>query len=209
MMSYLLSLFKCRELIFGVFVVLAGCATRSVTTQSDGAQANPTDRLSGLILADLKSWCINGRSVARYNDSGWQASLRWCVDNDKLTLDISGPININRVFIRYLKGELWLQVSSSEVTISRSPQQLLQSKLGFSVPLTSIRYWLLGIAEPSQTAHVRVGKDGYNEQINQSGWSIDYSQYQAVNQFMLPRKIKINKDRIRLKIVVDEWEINR
>jgi outer membrane lipoprotein LolB len=162
-----------------------------------------------LELAEIENWCMAGRSAAKYGYSGWQAGVHWCQNNNKTTLELTGPMSIGSVLIRYRYGELWIRESKDQLSISHDPERLLRSRLGFSVPLTALRFWLMGLHEPGSSYSLELNDDGRLKRLRQHQWVVEYGKYSFVDGYQLPGKIKLTKDAVRLKIMVDQWRLEQ
>lgn len=192
-----------------VLVFLQGCVNQNFDKVRLQDKQSSQILPNKLALADIRYWCMSGRSAASYGQSGWQAGVRWCLDDGKTTLELTGPINLNSVVIRYFQGELWVWESKDQLTISHSPELLLRSRLGFSVPLTALRYWLMGIAEPGMIASKQHDNFGHLSVLKQYDWVVRYSNYSLVDGHPLPGKIKLSKNKANLKIIVDHWRLGK
>jgi outer membrane lipoprotein LolB len=42
----------------------------------------------------------------------------------------------------------------------------------------------------------------------QDGWLVEYQQMQVVSKELLPRKITVKNDKVKLKLVIDQWVIS-
>ena len=152
---------------------------------------------------------MTGRSAAKYADSGWQAGVHWCQAGSQSRLELSGPMRLGTILLSYRLGELWIRESADYLSITHQPQRLLEAKLGFSVPLAALRFWLMGVAEPGAIDYQQVDNDGRLNLLRQHGWVVKYDQYMMVDGYLLPGKIKLTKDAVSLKIVVDEWQLGK
>ena len=50
----------------------------------------------------------------------------------------------------------------------------LQDRLGFELPLDNLRYWLLGIPDPSTPFELTRNAQDRAAHLSQAGWNIDY-----------------------------------
>lgn len=182
---------------------LQGCANQHLVQ----TQPRVDEKERQLELAEIQRWCMTGRSAAKYGDSGWQAGVYWCQNNNKTTLELTGPMQIGSVLIRYRYGELWIRESKDQLSISHYPERLLQSRLGFSVPLTALRFWLMGLYEPGANYSLEMNDDGSLNRLRQHQWVVEYDKYSFVDGYQLPGKIKLTKDAVSLKIIVDHWRL--
>src|SRR5258708_24192681 len=55
-------------------------------------------------------------------------------------------------------------------------QERLAKLLGFEPPLTSLRYWLLGVPDPSAPAIESLDSTAHLAQLQQGEWQVSYGQ---------------------------------
>jgi outer membrane lipoprotein LolB len=70
------------------------------------------------------------------------------------------------------------------------------------VPVTSLRYWVLGLPEPD------LGFEETDKGFRQSGWTIAFQAMQRVGQLLLPRKMSVANDRVKLKLIINQWTLH-
>ncbi len=78
---------------------------------------------------------------------------------------------------------------------------MISREVGLIVPVTSLRYWVLGLPEPN-SSFVDT-QDGFG----QSGWVNEYKQMQLVGINNLPHKMIVMNDQVKLKLIVDHWNL--
>ncbi|MEE9411989.1 MAG: lipoprotein insertase outer membrane protein LolB [Methylococcales bacterium] len=184
-------------------VLLQACANQQL--QQEQAQTNRSAQ--HLDPTKLKHWCMNGRSAANYAESGWQAGVNWCQTGNQTTLELSGPMRLGTVLLSYRLGELWIRESADYLSITHQPHRLLRERLGFSIPLSALKFWLIGVAEPGVIDYQEINSDGYLSLFHQHGWVVKYNNYSLVSGYLLPGKIKLTKNSVSLKIVADGWQL--
>ena len=82
----------------------------------------------------------------------------------------------------------------------------LEDKLGFDLPLDNLRYWLLGIPDPSIPFDLTRNTQDRALRISQAGWTIDYDEYMPSNGDVLPKRLVLNRSDARVRIAVDHWQ---
>ncbi len=192
-------------MLFLSIVLLQACAHHQL--QKEQSPSNRTAQLSD--PTTIGDWCMTGRSAAKYAESGWQAGVHWCQSGNRTTLELSGPMRLGTVLLSYRLGELWIRESTDHLSITHQPQRLLRERLGFSVPLHALTFWLMGEAGPGAIDYQERDSNGRMSLFRQHDWLVKYDNYSLVNGYQLPGKIKLTKDAVRLKIVVDEWQLGK
>ena len=81
----------------------------------------------------------------------------------------------------------------------------LQERLGFEPPLDQLRFWLLGVPDPG--AGFDLTRNGLDRasQLKQQGWTIDYDRYMPADGDMLPARLVVSREGVRVRIAVDRW----
>jgi outer membrane lipoprotein LolB len=75
-------------------------------------------------------------------------------------------------------------------------------RIGFPLPIDSLRFWLLGVPEPG---YPWTGEGG---SFQQGGWDIAVSEYTAVSgaPAALPMRLVLTRASTRIRVLVDRWE---
>ncbi len=153
-------------------------------------------------LYDLGSWSFSGRLALTGKKDAWQANIVWAHDLGSDEIKLSGPLGQGATVIRLSSDEVIIDRGDGKVLSSRQPEDFISQQLGLAVPVRSLRYWVVGLPEPSTTFVLTT--DGFV----QSGWLIEYKQEQVVNSELLPRKISVTNERVKLKLMIDQWGLN-
>lgn len=156
-------------------------------------------------LYELKNWRLEGRIGVRVGEEGWSADLNWTHEGRQDRLRVSGPFSQGMVSIVAQDDLLYVNEGEGRVVSSRDPDALLRERLGFAVPLRSMRYWMLGL--PSPEADYRAIRQGDAAGFVQQGWTLVFQQYTRANGASLPSKFTIAGEGAKLKLIVDEWTI--
>ena len=83
----------------------------------------------------------------------------------------------------------------------------MYEQLGWRVPISSLRYWVLGRPDPSKNSSLLEFDDfGRIKSLQQDGWSVNYRRYQLFQQLDLPGKIAIKNHQLGVKLVIDRWQ---
>ena len=148
------------------------------------------------------SWKLDGRAAVAVGTQGWQASLDWLQQGQSTEVHLAGPFGVQAtVLTRTPEG-----VSINGAAPSDAEMAQLQQRLGFDLPLDQLRYWLLGVPDPASAFDLRRNPQDRAQQLTQSGWSVDYDRYMPVDGDVLPSRLVLNREDVRVRIVVDHWE---
>lgn len=151
----------------------------------------------------LAKWVMDGRIGVHSSNDSWQANLVWGHDERQDRLRLSGPLSQGLITIIVQKDLIYINEGDGVEHLAREPEAALRAKLGFSVPLRSLRYWVLGVPNPEVSWQV-VSPETRGA-FEQEGWRVTPSGRSAMGEYSLPERLLVEGSGIRLKIVVDQW----
>jgi outer membrane lipoprotein LolB len=178
-------------------VVLSAC----VSTRPQHPAGEWSMREQALQHANV--WTLEGRAAVAAGTQGWQASLDWRQSAGSSELHLSGPLGIGAQVIKQTPNGL----SINGAAPSAAALTQLQDRLGFELPIDDLRYWLLGVPDPNDTFDLQRNDQDRAQHLIQAGWSIDYDRYMTASGDVLPAHIVLTRDDVRVRIVVDHWDM--
>jgi outer membrane lipoprotein LolB len=189
-------------LAIALVFVLAGCQTVPVS---------PAPSVSWSVrrpeLQALGRFGLNGRVAVAVGNQGFNAGLRWTQSAAVTHLALTGPLGAGGVQVTADGGDLSVVTSNGKRLGSAAARTQLEEKLGFEPPLASLRYWILGVPDPSQPASLQLDSQQRLTQLTQDGWQIDYTAYMPVGADWLPRLLTLRRQDVRVRMVVDGWQL--
>ena len=144
---------------------------------------------------------MDGRAAVAFRDQGWQAGLNWRQRDGSSEVHLSGPFGA---------GALVLKRSADGLSLNGAPPSdavtaQLQERLGFELPLDHLRFWLLGVPDPSAAFELTRNDQDRALHLTQADWSIDYDRYMPVAGDLLPAHLVLTREGVRVRIAVDHW----
>lgn len=102
-----------------------------------------------------------------------------------------------------------LITSKLEAFYATDVESLTEQILGWRMPLDGLQYWIQGTHTPFTAAEKDLDRTDQVIAIRQDGWHIHYSSFTPArsNSPMLPRVINLFYDNLRIRLVVDNWNI--
>ena len=180
----------CLMLLFS----LPGCSTLKTYDAKLGRE------LSGQQGKELQKWTLQGRLLIK-SDDVLTANIHWRHENKNDVLKLFGALGMGAVLIELNEYEIMLDTGQGERQVSQDIDAFIARQIGFVVPLTALRRWVVGAY--LQDAPVLQLDQGFQ----QLGWRVTYSEYMDTSIGVMPRKIKISKANIKLKLIIDQWGI--
>jgi outer membrane lipoprotein LolB len=180
--------------------VLTACVTTRRAPAPAAAAAGWEQRVA--VLQKLGSWQLDGRAAVAVGTQGWQASLNWRQRQNSAEVHLSGPLGIGAMVLRRTPDGISLNgAPPSDAVLAQ-----LQERLGFDLPLDRLRFWLLGVPDPSAAFLLTRNDQDRALQLTQADWTIDYDRYMAAGGDSLPAHLVLSREGVRVRIVVDHWE---
>ena len=151
---------------------------------------------------------LKGRVAVAAGREGFNASLRWSQQGERSQLTFEGPLGAGAVQVSASGKELDVVTARGEHLDSAAAHAELAARLGFDPPLPSLRYWVLGVPDPSHPATEELDKEQQHlEHLTQAGWHIDYGLYIAVEGESLPARLTLTRDAVRVRLLVEDWDL--
>jgi outer membrane lipoprotein LolB len=181
--------------------IATGCATvprAPVVAPSSQAQAT---------LATLDGWHAAGRVAVKTGTDGWNASFDWREAAGRGELGVRGPFGAGAARIVRTAESITIEQGSSAPIEVPAPfdtlEPVLVERLGAPLPLAQLRWWLVGIPAPDLPSH------GGGNAFEQSGWQVRVDEYVPVAgaPAPLPRRLVLERDTARIRVVVDRWDV--
>jgi outer membrane lipoprotein LolB len=135
---------------------------------------------------------------------GVKGNLHWRQQPDAFDMRVAGPFGIGAASISGRGGEVSIRTSRRSFT-TLDPEGDLKERLGWTFPVSHLRYWVLGQPAPGSKAEFALDRDGRMQSLEQDGWTLEFSEYQDAGAIELPRKFEVANSELRLKVVVDTW----
>lgn len=182
--------------VFGVLLV-TGCAS----LRAPGALPLQLPGDWAMRRSALQEWPrfdLRGRVAVASGEQGFTAALRWAQRAEASRLELDGPLGVGGVRLEFVNGRLADEATRSE----------LERRLGFALPVESLRYWLLGVPDPARTAEEALAADATRlDSLQQDGWTVRFPAYAGVAgaNYELPRRIEASRAGVRVRLLVESW----
>lgn len=185
-----------RVVLFSASLFLTACSLIS-EKPLEGYQ------LAGMQHLQQQSvWYFEGRLAMVDEKDSISASINWHHRADKDEIELVGPLAQGRLAISVTPGVVVVDDGDSRQEYRGQVDRIVAEQLGVDMPVDALKYWVLGVNEP---------KGSFVEQEGgffQAGWLVRYREMQRVNSKWLPKKITAEKDKTRIKLIVDQWNLS-
>lgn len=196
-----------RSLRLGALLLaalLAGCAT---LVHPGGAADRAAWQARRERLAKVSDWRLSGRLGVTTAQRGGSASLDWREQGELMTLVFSGPFGLGAVKLEGTPREMQVRNSKGRTWITYDPEHALESSLGWPLPVSSLRYWVLGLPAPDVDSTLDIGSRGLLASLVQQGWRVRYTAYGKTGGLFLPQGLVLTRGATRIKLIISDWTL--
>lgn len=181
--------------------LLTGCGTSQKTARSDAIAASVTQKN----LATLKNFEATGKVGFSNGQKGGNASIRWVQEGDDYNIHLYGPFGSGSIQIAGQGNAVSLTRANGQNVTAKTPESLVQKELGWSIPVSGLRYWLRGLPVPGTTPKIQLNENKDPAELEQLGWRVQYLTYQNIGGLRLPEQMILQNGSVRLKFIFKQW----
>jgi len=202
----------CQKLvIITIFTSLSACSIFSYSPKKIPQQYYvesdwPTIKQS---LAQLENWKVMGKIGIRTKDDSMTAAInQWSQSKDTFIIDLSSTF-LGLGATRIMGNEDYIIISDSDEDpiSSNQPDNLIESALGFPLPVSLLSSWIKAIPSPGSEYKISFNPQSLPLQLQQHNWQINYSNYSNEHGLPLPGKVKLQRGETRITLVIKKWTI--
>lgn len=177
------------------FLVFTACSTQQA-------------RLPGSALQEIDSWTAKGKLGLRYADESQSARFSWDNHLDNFVIRLSGPFGQGAVVLTR-EGDTVTLRDGKQTRQANSPEELLYHALGWSLPVSGLKWWIMGLPAPhTPVDHQENGAQGELLQLAQMGWHLQYHNYGQSEGYPLPGKLVGTREDIKFTLLIKRWDLN-
>ncbi|MGI9229364.1 MAG: lipoprotein insertase outer membrane protein LolB [Gammaproteobacteria bacterium] len=159
-------------------------------------------------LLELHDWTLRARIGLKRQGEAASATLDWRQQQQDYQLLLIAPLGKGTVELSARDGVVNLRTNDNQSFSADSPEALLRQHLGWHLPVDGLPYWIRGLPQPGAPVDALIlDKRQRLIQLQQSGWDISYGGYRQVADYVLPGKVRLEHNDIRIKLAVTEWTL--
>lgn len=192
-------------LLLAMLGLLAGCQLNAPREQLDGAGSPAVWRQHQQQSGLLQAWELSGKLGVRSDAQNASATLFWLQRNDYYDIRVSGPLGQGSARLQGERGLTRLTHGGQQLDAD-SPEQLMRQQLGWSLPVSSLYWWVRGLPAPGSSYQLTLNNDSHASRLRQDGWQLDYSDYQRHEQLSLPGRIRLSGPHLQATLLIKQWQ---
>lgn len=172
--------------------MLAACATQPPV-------APPT------VAPQVDRFELRGRVAVKLDGRGHSARMRWVHDVDSDAIWLYSPVGSTIATLHANQDFATLVTSKKETFRSGDVQSLMRDVLGWDLPLSGLKYWVLGRVDPgSPVEQIEWDEQQRIKRLVQEGWDIEFAGY--ADNGVLPALLVLRFDDLRMRLLIDRWD---
>ncbi len=183
-----------KILLLAGILVLPACSTISTTPE---IAYQPTTTQNELY--NLQRWAFEGRIAITGKNDAWSANINWEHSPTEDLIKLSGPLGQGGALIQLNASGVTIDQGGGDVKSSTDVENFINQQVGLAVPVNSLRYWVVGLPDKSQTV------SAIEKGFEQVGWKNQYKTMQPVGSYVLPRNMTVTSETVKLKLFIDQW----
>lgn len=160
-------------------------------------------------LERQSSWSLMGKiGIRTARDNTTAAINQWTQVDDFFDIQLSSTfLGLGSARINGTQRLVTLTESGEDPVYSDDPDTLIESALGFPLPLSFLTYWIKGLPVPEQPFQLEFNEQGLPEYLQQLDWQLEFSRFRNVEGLLLPGKIKLERQDIRIVMAIKTWQL--
>jgi outer membrane lipoprotein LolB len=183
-----------KILLLAGILALSACSTFTTTPEIAYQPTNAQNE-----LYDLQRWAFEGRIAITGKNDAWSANINWEHSPTEDLIKLSGPLGQGGALIQLNASGVTIDQGGGDVKSSTDVENFINQQVGLAVPVNSLRYWVVGLPDKSQTANT------IEKGFEQVGWKNQYKTMQPVGSYVLPRNMTVTSETVKLKLFIDQW----
>ena len=184
---------------------VAGPVRETLPPIAGSPEAHQARRETG--LAAQAQWSLQGRIALSNGRDGGSGRIDWTQDGPRYAVSLSAPITRQSWRLSGDAHGAQLEGLEGGTRVGADPAGLLRDATRWEIPVTALSSWVRGLRAASDhgPARMQFGADGRLSRIEQGGWTIEYSGWQAAAGVELPNRLNARRGEATVRLVIDAW----
>ncbi|WP_417777797.1 lipoprotein insertase outer membrane protein LolB [Stutzerimonas xanthomarina] len=190
-------------------LLLTGCASLGPQESVEGPGNAEDWKTHKAHVSEVDGWQISGKiGIQAPQDSG-SGTLFWLQRQDYFDIRLSGPLGRGATRLTGRPDAVTLEVAGQGRFEADSPEALVESQLGWQLPVSHLLYWVRGLPAPDSRSRIALDPNGRLASLQQDGWDVQYLSYTEEDGYPLPNRIKLAGRDLKITLVVKDWQPRR
>ena len=196
-----------RNLLFPLFaLLLAGCAGLGPQESVEGPGNAEDWKTHKALISHIDGWQISGKIGIRAPQDSGSGTLFWLQRQDYFDIRLSGPLGRGATRLTGRPDAVTLEVAGQGRFEAQSPEALVESQLGWQLPVSNLLWWIRGLPAPDSRSRISLDNNGRLATLQQDDWEVQYLAYEEENGLALPARIKLEGRSLQITLVIKDWQ---
>lgn len=183
-------------------LILSGCSylpskedllpTASSTTAHESA------------IKAITTWKADGKLGVRTKDDSSSVLFSWNQKEQAFRIELKGPLGQTGGIVSGDQHFATLEIPGEQAIAAASPEELLALRFEWELPVRNAQYWVKGIPAPDSPFDATYA-DNRLATLTQDGWIITYHRYLDAADVVLPEKLTLAREDLKLTIIFSDW----
>ena len=201
-----------KKLLSLIFIItLSGCSQFNKSDSDDNKLlTNQTWEQQQQVLQQLDHWTLTGKLAIFLETDRQSANIYWQQQGDDYSIQLTTFIGTR--ILQVTKNEQGVEIinNDDEVFTGQDANTLIkQLSPGLDLPIAALQQWVKG--NPANASYQLNDQQQVSELVgldaSQNLWEVDFKQYQVFSGTVLPTKVNLKRDDIRVKIAINQWKV--
>lgn len=158
-------------------------------------------------IAAFEQWGLAGKLSLDDGQDGGSGKLSWEAQAAGSDLDFHGAMGRGAWQLRIREHSATLKEADGTVQTAPDAMQLMHNRVGWSVPVEALAWWVRGLKAPGETGLEQLDAEGRLLSLQQHGWTVEFKRYRSVGGIDLPVRLEAQMDSYRVKLAVGRWRL--
>lgn len=211
-------------LLSAVAVLLSACSSQTTRMPGSSQPVPPLPPAPSIqtqwddyqtILGAMDYWQVQGKLGVRTPVDSGSVNFNWKQLPEQFAIYLNGPFGQGTVWIRGNEDQVSLEQSGRDTLYAPTPELLMYDAMGWWLPVSDLYYWIKGIPAPDKPiTRQEHNDDGTLQTLQQNGWLLTFSSYQALEGWYLPGKVTAQlipsgrRSELRLTFILRDWRLH-
>jgi outer membrane lipoprotein LolB len=159
-------------------------------------------------LAEVTGWHLRASLAVRAGEEGGQAIMEWRQRDERFDIRLSGPLGSGAVRLTGDRRGARLRLANGEDRDDSDAARLLYDATGWWLPVESLRYWAVGLADPAQPATWDLDEYGRLATLTQDGWEVRFEAYAPAGTLELPARVTVTGRDAEVRLIARRWTVD-
>lgn len=156
------------------------------------------------VLSQLSCFTLKGAIGVSAKGQASSANVIWQQNKANYKIEFYGPLGIGASTLTGGSGVVRF-VTPRGAQTANNPELLLDSELGWSVPVEGLVDWIRGLPQLASSKY-ELNHFGYISNLTENDWQIRYLNYMNIGGLGLPQQMILTRGKLRVVISIDNWQ---